>query len=185
MKFKSLVIASVLMTSAFANASCYSVYQDKLADIKTSIKGSNASRAQKEAIVMAASTNIIVIAALAGSGGPLVSSYAGTGMVASAIFAQKYIEWRTSDSAEEAMAKRQLIESSLALLKEAKIGQGPLLQQAIAVINANVSTAISMKDLADKITEQNEARQYCQNTDQIYAPAGILELAINELKSQL
>ena len=185
MKLRSLILTSVLMTASLANASCYNVYQEKLTDVKATIKNSNVDRAMKEALVLATSTNVIVIAALAGSGGPLVSTYAGTGMVASIIFAQKYIEWRTTDSIEEAMAKKQLIESSLALLKEAKLGQGPLLQQAIAVINQNVSTAISMKDLAEKITEQNEARQYCQNTDQIHAPAGILELAINELKQEI
>lgn len=185
MKVKSLLLASALLISAQSFASCYTLYSAKRTEAKIFLDESNLKQAYVEAGALATTTNIIFIAALSGSGGPLVSTVAGTGLVSSMYLAKKYIEFRIEDGVEAAQANIALLDSSLSLLKEARIGQGPHLQQAMAVINQHVSTDISMKDLADTINRQNEERLYCKAEDQIMSPAGILEVAIKDLSENL
>lgn len=183
MKFKALLLGTLILGSSLANASCFKTYQENLAETKTWIKNSNYDRAMYEAGVLATSTNLVVISALAGGpGGPLISTAAAGGLVASLYLASTYIDLRQEDGVEEALAKEALLSNSIALLKEAKIGNGPILQDAIIGINRSISTSISLKNLADKINEQSERRVYCQNPEQVMSPAGILQAAIDELK---
>ncbi|MCM2351551.1 MAG: hypothetical protein NDI69_16125 [Bacteriovoracaceae bacterium] len=186
MKFKAILATTVLFGTLAAQASCFNAYQDQLSEVNTHIKNSNHSQAIKEGIALASTTNVIVISALSGgAGGPLVSTAAGAGLISSLYLASTYIDLRIEDGVEQALAKRSLLESSLSLLRQAKLGNGPLLQEAIVGVNRSVSTSISLKDLADKINEQSAERQYCQNSDQVMSPAGILTTAINELKAEL
>ncbi len=185
MKFKTLLTATILLSSLAVNASCFKTYQDELGNVNNYIKNSNFDQAKKEGLGLATTTNVIVIASLSGAGGPLVSTAAGAGLIASLYLASTYIDLRTEDGVDEALAKKSLLESSLALLREAKLGNGPLLQEAIVGVNRSVSTAISLKDLSEKINEQSIERAYCQDPDQVMSPAGILKTAIDELKAEL
>ncbi|MFP5387466.1 MAG: hypothetical protein ACLGHN_15415 [Bacteriovoracia bacterium] len=183
MKFKAFLAATLLIGSVMANASCFNVYQDHLKDTNTYIKNSNLSQARKEAFALMTTTNVIVISALSGgAGGPLVSTAAGAGLIASIYMGSTYIDLRVENGVDEALARKSLLESSLGLLREAKIGNGPMLQDAIVGINRSVSTSISLKDLADKINKQSNDRMYCENTEEVMSPAGILKTAIDELK---
>lgn len=185
MRFKHLIAGSLLIASTLSQASCFNIYKDNLTQVNDFIKKSNHRQAMYEAGGLATTTNVIVIASLAGTGGPLVSTAAGAGMIASLYLASTYIDLRVEDGVEEAFAKKSLLESSLNLLKQAKLGNGPLLQDAIVGINRSVSTAISLKDLADKIDKQSNERIYCQNPEEVMSPAGILKTAIEELKTEL
>lgn len=183
MKFKALILGTLLLGSSLANASCFKTYQDSLAETQSWIKNSNADRAMYEAGALATTTNVLVISALSGgAGGPLVSTAAGAGLIASLYMASTYINLREQDGVDEARAKEALLKNSIALLKEAKIGNGPILQDAIIGINRTISTSISLKNLADKINDQSDRLVYCQNTDQLMSSAGILQSAIDELK---
>lgn len=185
MRSKLFMAASFLIVSTFVQASCYNDYKDNLVQVEDYIKKSNHKQVLYEAGALATTTNIIVIASLSGTGGPLVSTAAGAGMIASLYLASTYIDLRTEDGVDEAFAKKSLLESSLNLLKQAKLGNGPLLQEAIVGINRSVSTSISLKDLAEMINKQSSDRIYCQNPDEVMSPAGILKTAIEELKSEL
>lgn len=186
MKFKTLITATALLGVMSAQASCFKDYQNQLSDVNTFIKESNYRQAMTEGLGLATTTNVLVIGALSGGvGGPLVSTAAGAGLIASLYMASTYIDLRAEDGVNEALAKRSLLESSLGLLREAKVGNGPILQDAILGVNRSISTSISLKDLADKINEQSSARVYCQNSEQVMSPAGILTSAINELKAEL
>ena len=182
---KLLIAGSFLIASTLTQASCFNVYKDNLVQVEDFIQKSNHKQVLIEAGALATTTNAIVIAGLAGTGGPLVSTAAGAGMIASLYLASTYIDLRTDDNVEEAFAKKSLLESSLNLLKQAKLGNGPLLQDAIVGINRSVSTSISLKDLAEKIDQQSNERIYCQNSEEVMSPAGILKTAIEELKTEL
>jgi hypothetical protein len=183
MKFKALFLGVSLIVSSLVNASCFKTYQDNLAETKTWIKNSNYDEVMYQSGVLATSTNLVVISTLAGGpGGPLISTAAAGGLIASLYLASTYINLRQEDGVKEALAKEALLSNSIALLKEAKIGNGPILQDAILGINRSISTAISLKNLADKINDQSERLVYCQNHDQVMSPAGILQTAIDELK---
>lgn len=184
MNFKTLIAGLVLSTTMLAEASCFKTYQENLSEVNTYIKNSNLDRARYEGYALMTTTNVLVISALSGgAGGPLVSTAAGAGMIASIYLGSTYIQLRVQDGVEEAMARKALLESSLSLLREAKVGNGPVLQDAIYGINRTVSTSISLKNLADKINEQSENRVYCRSNDEIMSPSGILKTAIDELKS--
>lgn len=186
MKFKTLFAAAALVGTMSSFASCFDTYQDQRKDVENFISNSNLKQASIEGLALASTTNVIVISALSGGvGGPLVSTAAGAGLITSLYLADAYINMRVEDGVEEAMAKRYLLESSLALLREAKLGNGPLLQDAIVGINRTVSTEISLKDLADKINDQSNNRLYCQNPEVVMSPAGILNSAIDSLKANL
>lgn len=185
MKFKTLFTAAALLGTLSSFASCFDTYQDQRKEVENFIASSNYKQAVVEGLAVASTTNVIVIGALSGSGGPLVSTAAGAGLITSLYLADVYINMRVEDGVEEALAKRYLLESSLALLREAKLGNGPLLQDAIVGVNRTVSTEISLKDLADKINEQSNNRLYCQNPEVVMSPAGILTSAIDSLKANL
>lgn len=185
MKFKTLLTAAALLGTMSSFASCFDIYKDQHKEVEKFIANSNSQQAMIEGMALSSTTNVIVIGALSGAGGPLVSTAAGAGLITSLYLANIYIDMRLEDGVEEALAKKHLLESSLALLREAKLGNGPLLQEAIVGINRTVSTEISLKDLADKINEQNANRLYCQNTEVVMSPAGILTSAIDSLKANL
>lgn len=185
MKIKALLTGIILSSSMLAQASCFNTYQENLVEVENHIKSSNYQQAKYEAFGLATTSNVLVLAALSGTGGPLVSTAAGAGMIASLYLASTYIDLRIDNGVEEALAKKALLESSLSLLREARVGNGPVLQDATVGINRTVSTAISLKNLADKINEQNARNVYCQSADQIMSPAGMLKTAIDELKSEL
>lgn len=185
MKLKALLTGIILSSSMLAQASCFNTYQENLVEVENHIKNSNYQQAKYEAYGLATTSNVLVLATLSGTGGPLVSTAAGAGMIASLYLAATYIDLRVDNGVEEALAKKALLESSLSLLREARVGNGPVLQDATVGINQTVSTAISLKNLADKINEQNARNAYCQNADQIMSPAGMLKTAIDELKSEI
>lgn len=188
MKGSAQLILAGLMTLSLNSsfASCYNNYVEKRNEVEEIIKNSNIKQATVEASALFISTNVVVIAALsaAGAGGVLPSTVGGGGMVSAALIAEKYLDIRMDDDAKEALQKRALLDASLGLLKEARIGQGPHLAQALMVINQNVSTAISMKNLADTIVGQDDAETYCQS-ERILSPAGIISMATEELKQNL
>jgi len=183
---KKILMATLLsfsMTSAFAG-SCYEDYQQRRAQAEEIIKNSNYKQALIEAGAISVSTNIIAYAAILATsvgGGPLPSTAGGIGMISGALIADKYIDLRVDDDAKEAFQKKSILDASLALLKEAHLGNGPHLAQALTAINENVSTSISMKDLADTIVEQDKSMLYCMD-DKIMSPSGIISLATASLK---
>lgn len=177
-------LMTLSMTSSFA--SCYDNYQERRIQAEEIIKNSNYRQVYIEAGAISISTNIVVLAAVSATaaGGPLPSTIGGAGMVSGAMIASKYIDLRLDDDAKDAIQKKAILEASISLLKEARIGVGPHLAQALTVINQNVSTAISMKNLADVIVSQDISAMYCQN-ERIMSPAGIISLATEELKLSL
>jgi len=187
-KFTKLMLTACLSLSmASSFASCYENYQERRAQADEIIKNSNYKQTLVEAGAMSVSTNIVAyVAILATSvgGGPLPSTAGGLGMISGAMIADKYIDLRIDDEAKDAFQKKALLDASINLLKEARIGQGPHLVQALTAINQNVSTSISMKNLADTIVGQDNARVYCMD-DRIMSPSGIITLATQELKEQL
>lgn len=186
---KSHFVLTTLMTLSLTSSSfgsCYDNYQERRKETEEVIKNSNYQQTLREASALSISTNIVVLAALSatGAGGVLPSTIGGLGLVSSSFFAKKYIEIRTDDDAQEALINNTLLEASLNLLKEARLGQGPNLAQALTIINQNVSPSISMKDLADVIVSQDTSRLYCQS-ERIMSPAGIIAMATEELKQAL
>lgn len=186
MKMKAVLASTLLFGSVLANASCFNVYQNSLQETETFIKNSNDFQARAEGLALVTTTNAIVIPSLSGgAGGPLVSTIAGVGLIASLYMGQTYINFRYEDGVEEARARRDLLKPSLRLLREAKIGNGPMLQETMIDINRSVSTDISLKDLSEKINQQSQDRVYCASSDEIMSPAGILKTAIDGLKEDL
>lgn len=175
------ILALSLTTQSFA--SCYESYQDSLKRADEIIEGSNYKQALVEGVALSVSTNIVLISALAGMGGPSVSTIGGAGLISAVFLASKYIDLRVDADAKEAFEKRLLLNASINLLKEARVGNGPHLAQALSAINQNISNAISMKDLASTIVAQDEERLLCEN-DQIMSPAGIISLATAELSTR-
>lgn len=187
MKFNKLMLTALLslsVTSSFA--SCYENYQERREQAEKIIENSNYKQTLIEAGAISATTNIVVLAALSAvaTGGPSPSTIGGAGMISGAFIAQKYVDLRLDDSAKDAFEKKALLDASINLLKEARIGQGPHLVQALTVINQNVSTSISMKNLADTIVSQDNDQVYCID-ERIMSPSGIIAVATQELKEQL
>lgn len=190
MKFnKKMILATLLsfsMTSAFAS-SCYENYQERRAQADQIIKDSNYKQAIIEAGAISVSVNIVAYSAIMATsvgGGPIPSTAGGAGMLTGAYIADKYIDLRLDEDAKDAFQKRSILDASLALLKEARIGSGPHLAQALTAINQNVSTSISLKNLADTIVEQDAAQLYCLD-DRIMSPSGIISLATEDLSLKL
>lgn len=177
----TLALSLVLSTSAFA--SCYDQYSEKALELDTYITNSNYKRAHIEGMVLSsASYTSTAVAVTGASMNPFlaVAILLNAGS-ASEYVSKKYIDLRISDKTDEVLALSAKLQINLKLLKEARIGKGPTLQQAMSVVNEQISTEISMKQLATAIKELDDQNAFCENEVSLMTHEGIVETAARHL----
>src|SRR5690554_340713 len=182
MKLYSLLAASLILTSQ-AFGSCYETYSEKLQEVNTKIAHSNFDKEMERASMLSTVSSFAGLAAVSTStsGSLLFTTSTSAVTYASSKVSDFYIDLRIEDDIKKAVHVRNTLENSLALLKEARIGKGPMLQRAMGTVNNTISTDISMKNLADTIKAQDNLSLYCQNEESILSADGILKLAMDEL----
>lgn len=182
MKFYSLLAASLFL-SMQAFASCYEVYSMKLNEVNAKIEASNYNQEMERAsnISGVSSTAGLVAVSTATNGSLLFTTASSAVTYASSKVSDFYIDFRIDDDIKKAAQVRKTLQNSLSLLKEARIGKGPMLQTAMGTVNNTISTEISMKNLADTIKAQDNLALYCQTEESILSADGILKLAMDEL----
>lgn len=185
MKFASIISLSLLIsTQAFA--SCYETYTTKLAEVNEVIAQSNYDEEVKRAgILSSVSSTAGLVAVSTSTGGSLLFTTGSSAVTYSASkITDFYIDFRVQDDIKKAVQVRATLETSLALLKEAQIGRGPMLQRALVTVNKTISTDISLKDLAETIKSQNNVNLFCQNEESILSADGIIKSAMEDLATR-
>lgn len=182
MKFYTFLATSLLLTTQ-AFASCYETYSTKLTEVNQKIAESNYDKEMSRAgMLSTVSSTAGLVAVSTSTGGTLLFTTGASAVTyASSKVSDFYIDFRIDDDIKKAAQVRATLETSLALLKEAQLGRGPMLQRAMVTVNNTISNEISMKDLADTIKGQDNFSLYCHDDDSILSADGILKLAMDEL----
>lgn len=180
--FSTLAITLLLSTSAFA--SCYDAYSAKNTEVTKKIDDSNYNRAHVEAALLSSATYTGGMVTVTGATTNPFLFITGHFLLqyASNLTAKQYLDFRIDDDIKKAVELQATLKTSQSLLKEARVGKGPTLQKALAAVNENISTEISMKDLASTIKAQDDQEEYCQAEDKMLSHEGIVALAVNEIK---
>lgn len=182
MKLHTL-IASTLLLSSSAFASCFDSYSQKLTDVRAQLAETNVERVAKETmLISSASYSLGMTGVTMATANPfLLVSGMTTVNYATAKVAEFYIDFRLSDDTQKLIATESTIQNGLSLLKEAQVGNGPTLQKAMVAVNNEISTDISVKKLADTIKSQDAQGLYCESEDTMLSAQGILKVAMDEL----
>lgn len=182
MKLHSLIATTLLLSSsAFAN--CYDLYSEKLSEVTTKLSETNAQRALQETAILSSSSSSIgmtVVSTVTANPFLLVSGVTAVSY-SSVKVSDFYLDFRLNDDTKALIKTALTIEDGLSLLKEAQVGNGPTLQKAITAVNNEISTDISLKELADTIKNQDAQGLYCQSEDTMLSAQGILKVAMDEL----
>lgn len=199
---KKLIISSLIMASTIGSvfAGCENAYTEYLrgasqreADrIKYNRKMENISIGGS---VIGAFTAVnvggnIVMSTVAGvgEGSALMSTAVAPFFVAGAVLgglssvkiAEHFVDGEKSPSEAEKLGE---LTGALRLIKEAQAGQGTILESYMPIIWKEVNSSVALTDFSLAINTLNSENAFCQNTDELDAKKGIIEKAINVLKS--
>lgn len=179
---KLALIGALALFSFQTTASCYSDYQNSLVAVEQSIKDSDYDEAHYEGMGLAGGLALSTTASNPASGITLFSTVAA-GTIAAVYIGDKWIDYRIDENTEKLDEKRELLKGSIALLKEARTGSGPYLQGAMPKVWEEVSTHVSLGQVADTVLILDRNARFCQN-GRVASPAGILKLTIEELNTK-
>lgn len=177
------IIATSLLLSSQAFASCYDSYSQKLTEVKAKVAETNANRAAQEtAILSSASSSIGLTGVSTITANPFLLVTGVTAVsYSSAKVSEFYIDFRLSDSTKKLLSTQATIQDGLSLLKEAQVGNGPTLQKAMVAVTNEISTSVSLRDLAETIKSQDAQGLYCESEETMLSAQGILKVAMDEL----
>ena len=178
--------AATLFISSQAFASCYDAYSLKLNEVRGKIAETNAARVMQETALLSSSSSSIGMTGVSTITANPFLLVTGVSAVtySSAKVSEFYLDFRLSDDTKKLMATEATLRDGLSLLKEAQVGNGPTLQKAMTAVNNEISTDVSLRQLADTIKSQDAQGLYCESDETMLSAQGILKVAMDELAAR-
>lgn len=198
---KKLIVASIFTIGTLANAfgGCESSYVNYLKSANDREKSRREYSGKVELLTMSGTgigafvaTDLgskAILASTAGVDSTLMSTAvvpffaAGLflGGMTSIKIAEKYVEGDKSPSELENINE---LSSSLRLIKEAKAGEGTVLESFMPIVWREVNSSVSLIDFSGAINKLNDENDFCQNLEELSTRNGILKKAITQLKTE-